>query len=70
MTPIQKKKVKEYAEAIQTRHSNGWDLIGKPINFMPQITFPQLYGFAEQLIEKGLAYVDDQTAEEMRESAW
>lgn len=28
--------------------------------------FEKLYGFAVQLIEKGLAYVDDQTAEEMR----
>lgn len=27
--------------------------------------FLQLYGFAEQLIEKGLAYVDDSTSEEM-----
>ncbi|HEY1081128.1 MAG TPA: glutamine--tRNA ligase/YqeY domain fusion protein [Prosthecobacter sp.] len=30
--------------------------------------FEKLYGFAVQLIEKGLAYVDDQTAEEMRAS--
>ncbi|MEC8646575.1 MAG: glutamine--tRNA ligase/YqeY domain fusion protein [Candidatus Latescibacterota bacterium] len=28
--------------------------------------FPQLYAWAVQLIEKGLAYVDDQSAEEMR----
>jgi glutaminyl-tRNA synthetase len=28
--------------------------------------FEKLYGFAVQLIEKGLAYVDDQTAEQMR----
>lgn len=28
--------------------------------------FEKLYGFAVQLIEKGLAYVDDQNAEEMR----
>ncbi|MFM2143649.1 MAG: hypothetical protein RLZZ476_2193 [Verrucomicrobiota bacterium] len=28
--------------------------------------FEKLYGFAEQLITKGLAYVDDQTQEEMR----
>ncbi len=28
--------------------------------------FEKLYGFAEQLIEQGLAYVDDQTQEEMR----
>ena len=28
--------------------------------------FEKLYGFAEQLITKGLAYVDDQTHEEMR----
>jgi glutaminyl-tRNA synthetase len=28
--------------------------------------FEKLYGFAVSLIEKGLAYVDDQTAEEMR----
>ncbi len=28
--------------------------------------FEQLYGFAEELMRKGLAYVDDQTAEEMR----
>ncbi|MBX2817168.1 MAG: glutamine--tRNA ligase, partial [Saprospiraceae bacterium] len=27
--------------------------------------FPQLYGFAMQLIEKGLAYVDDSTSEEI-----
>ena len=27
--------------------------------------FPQLYAFAEQLISKGLAYVDDSTSEEM-----
>ena len=30
--------------------------------------FEKLYGFAEQLITKGLAYVDDQTHEEMRAS--
>ena len=30
--------------------------------------FEQLYAWAEQLIEKGLAYVDDQSAEEMRVS--
>jgi len=29
--------------------------------------FPQLYAFAEELIRRGLAYVDDLTAEEMRE---
>ena len=29
--------------------------------------FPQLYAFALELIEKGLAYVDDSTAEEIRE---
>ncbi len=29
--------------------------------------FEQLYAWAEQLIEKGLAYVDDQSAEEIRE---
>jgi glutaminyl-tRNA synthetase len=29
--------------------------------------FEKLYGFAEQLIQKGLAYVDDLTSEEMRE---
>jgi glutaminyl-tRNA synthetase len=28
--------------------------------------FEKLYGFAEQLIQKGLAYVDEQSAEEMR----
>jgi len=30
--------------------------------------FEKLYGFAEQLITKGLAYVDDQTQEEMRQT--
>ncbi len=30
--------------------------------------FEKLYGFAVQLIEKGLAYVDDQTPEQIRES--
>jgi len=30
--------------------------------------FEKLYGFAEQLISKGLAYVDDQTQEEMRQN--
>jgi glutaminyl-tRNA synthetase len=31
-------------------------------------TFEKLYGFAEQLISKGLAYVDDQTPEQIRAS--
>ena len=31
-------------------------------------TFEKLYGFAEQLIGKGLAYVDDQTPEQIRAS--
>ena len=30
--------------------------------------FDQLYEWAEQLIQRGLAYVDDQTVEEMREN--
>ena len=57
----------EYAESIQKDikwlgfdwHTN---------QFHASDYFDQLYAYAEELIIKGLAYVDDQTAEEIREN--
>ncbi len=61
------KESKEYAEAIQ-RDIKWLGFDWKTNKFHASDYFGQLYGYAEQLIEKGLAYVDDQTAEEMREA--
>ncbi len=61
------KESKEYAEAIQEDIKwLGFDWQAN--KFHASDYFDQLYGFAEQLIEKGLAYVDDQSPEEMREN--
>src|SRR5690606_24157032 len=40
-----------------------WDRMGYASDY-----FGQLFQWAEQLIEKGLAYVDDQTAEQMAQN--
>ena len=61
------KESKEYADAIQKDIKwLGFDWQAN--KFHASDYFDQLYGFAEQLIEKGLAYVDDQSPEEMREN--
>ncbi len=61
------KESKEYAESIQQDIKwLGFDW--QSHQFHASDYFDQLYGFAEQLIEKGLAYVDDQTPEEIREN--
>lgn len=61
------KESKEYAESIQKDILwLGFDW--KTNKFHASDYFDQLYVFAEQLIEKGLAYVDDQTPEEIREN--
>jgi glutaminyl-tRNA synthetase len=55
----------EYVESIQTDvRWLGFDW-GNHL-FYASDYFEKLYGFAEQLIEKGLAYVDDQSPEQMR----
>ena len=61
------KESKEYAMAIQQDIKwLGFDWHGN--KFHASDYFSQLYDFAEQLIEKGLAYVDDQSPEEIREN--
>lgn len=61
------KESNEYAESIQQDIKwLGFDW--QDNKFHASDYFEQLYGFAEQLIEKGLAYVDDQTPEEIREN--
>jgi len=60
------KEEQEYVEAIQEDiRWLGFDW-GENLCFTSDY-FEQLYGFARQLIEKGLAYVDDLTPEETRE---
>ncbi len=61
------KESNEYAESIKADIQwLGFDW-GEN-NFHASDYFEQLYGYAEQLIEKGLAYVDDQTPEQIREN--
>ncbi|MCX7554167.1 glutamine--tRNA ligase/YqeY domain fusion protein [Marinicella sp. S1101] len=61
------KESKEYAESIiKDIKWLGFDWQGKA--FHASDYFDQLYLYAEQLINKGLAYVDDQSPEEMREN--
>lgn len=61
------KESKEYAESIKADIKwLGFDW-GEN-NFHASDYFEKLYGFAEQLIEKGLAYVDDQTPQQIREN--
>lgn len=55
----------EYVDAIQDDvHWLGFDWDDRL--FYASNYFDRLYGFAETLIEKGLAYVDDQSQEEIR----
>jgi glutaminyl-tRNA synthetase len=55
----------EYVESIQTDvRWLGFDW-GTHLYYASDY-FEKLYGFAEQLIQKGLAYVDDQSPEQMR----
>ncbi|TDR18294.1 glutamine--tRNA ligase/YqeY domain fusion protein [Marinicella litoralis] len=61
------KESKEYAESIQ-RDIKWLGFDWKNKKFHASDYFGQLYAYAEQLIEKGLAYVDDQTPEEIREN--
>ncbi len=59
------KESKEYAESIQQDIKwLGFDWQSN--KFHASDYFGQLYGFAEELINKGLAYVDDQTPDEIR----
>jgi len=61
------KEEQEYVDAIQADVAwlgFTWD----DRLFFASDYFEQLYGFAEALIKKGLAYVDDQTAEQIREN--
>ncbi|MDB5807187.1 MAG: glutaminyl-tRNA synthetase [Betaproteobacteria bacterium] len=44
----------------------GWEKFGADHLYYASDYFDLLYGFAELLIEKGLAYVDSQSAEQMR----
>lgn len=61
------KESREYAEAIQEDIKwLGFDW--QENRFHASDYFAQLYAYAEQLIEKGLAYVDDQTPEAIREN--
>ncbi|MFC3195651.1 glutamine--tRNA ligase/YqeY domain fusion protein [Marinicella sediminis] len=61
------KESREYAESIQ-RDIQWLGFDWKTNQFHASDYFDQLYAYAEELIEKGLAYVDDQTPEEMREN--
>lgn len=58
---------REYVDAI--REDVSW-LGGKwdDREFYASDYFPRLYDYAEELIKKGLAYVDDQSADEIRET--
>ncbi len=59
------KEEQEYADSIiDAVHWLGWDW-GKNL-FQASNYFQWMYEFAEKLIEAGLAYVDSQSAEEMR----
>jgi glutaminyl-tRNA synthetase len=59
------KEEQEYIDSIQTDvHWLGYDW-GKHLYFASDY-FEQLYQWAEKLIQDGLAYVDDQSQEEMR----
>src|SRR6188508_1127873 len=59
------KEEQEYIDAIQADvRWLGYDW-GEDLYFASDY-FEQLYAWAEHLIEKGLAYVDDQSPEEMR----
>ncbi len=59
------KEEQEYIDAIQRDVKwLGFDW-GKNL-FYASDYFPQLYAWAEELINKGVAYVDDQTADEIR----
>lgn len=61
------KESDEYAQAIQQDIKwLGFDW--QQHKFNASDYFGQLYDFAEQLIEKGLAYVDDQNPEQIREN--
>ncbi len=49
------------------RISAGWGSTGRTREFYASDYFEQLYQFAEQLILKGKAYIDDLSADEIRE---
>jgi len=61
------KENQEYVDAIQEDvHWLGFAWAGSP-HFASDY-FEELYGYAEILVKKGLAYVDDQSAEEIRQN--
>src|SRR5207244_11797629 len=61
------KESQDYVDAIMRDiHWLGWDW-GEHLHHASDY-FEQLYAWAVQLIKAGKAYVDDQTAEEMRET--
>ncbi len=65
------KEEQEYVDSIiDTVHWLGfsWDANGASHQFFASNYFDKLYAFAEHLVSRGLAYVDSQSAEEMRAS--
>ncbi|MFN6961870.1 MAG: glutamine--tRNA ligase/YqeY domain fusion protein, partial [Rhodocyclaceae bacterium] len=61
------KEEQEYVDAIiDAVHWLGFDW--GPHLYYASNYFPQMYAFAEKLIEAGLAYVDSQSADEMRQN--
>jgi glutaminyl-tRNA synthetase len=61
------KESKEYAESIQ-RDIKWLGFDWQANKFHASDYFDQLYGYGEELISKGLAYVDDQSPETIREN--
>ena len=65
------KEEQEYVDSIiDAVHWLGfsWDANGASHQFFASNYFDKLYAFAEHLVSRGLAYVDSQSAEEMRAS--
>ena len=55
----------EYVESIKRRAMAGLQLVWRYL--LPSDYFDQLYAYAVELINKGLAYVDELSADEIRE---
>ena len=65
------KEEQEYVDSIvDAVHWLGfsWEANGTSHQFFASNYFAKLYGFAEHLVSRGLAYVDSQSADEMRAS--
>ncbi len=65
------KEEQEYVDSIiDAVHWLGfsWEANGASHQFFASDYFEKLYGFAENLVSRGLAYVDSQSADEMRAS--